>query len=168
MLKIRKAFPKDAGEIVKLIKALAEFEKEPDAVKITEADVIEHGFNKDPGSNYFECLMAEWGERVVGFALYFFTYSTWEGRSGLYLEDLFILPKYRRHSIARGLMVELSKIAVEKECSRLEWQVLDWNVNAIDFYKSIGASHLKEWHTYRLGVGEIEALSMKKMSDKIK
>ena len=158
MLKIRKALPEDAGDIVKLIKCLAEFVQEPDAVKITEADVLKHGFNEDPGLNYFECLMAEWGGEVVGFAFYFFTYSTWEGRPCLYLEDFFILPEYRRHSIARGLMVELSKIAVEKGCERLEWQVLDWNVDAIDFYKSIGGSYLKELQTYRLGKGEIEAL----------
>jgi GNAT superfamily N-acetyltransferase len=162
MLKIRKALPEDAGDIVKLIKALAEFEREPDAVKTTEVDVLKHGFNEDPGLNYFECLMAEWEGKVVGFALYFFTYSTWEGRPGLYLEDIFILPEYRRHSIARGLMVELARVAMEKECVRLEWRVLDWNVDAIDFYKSVGGSYLRDWQIYRMEKGEIEALIFNK------
>lgn len=163
MLNIRKARPEDAGDIVRLIKGLAEFEREPDAVKITERDVIEHGFNEDPALNYFGCLMAEWDGEVVGFALYFFTYSTWEGRPSLYLEDIFILREYRRRSIARGLMVELAKIAVQKGCTRFEWAVLDWNVDAMNFYSSMGGSHQKEWQIFRMERGEIEALASTKL-----
>ncbi len=159
MLNIRSAHPEDAGDIVRLIKGLAEFEREPDAVKITEEDVIEHGFNEDQNLNYFGCLMAEWDGKVVGFALYFFTFSTWEGRPVLYLEDIFILPEYRRRSVARELMVELAKIAVQRGCTRFEWAVLDWNVDAMDFYRSMGGSHKKEWQIFRMEKDEIEALA---------
>jgi GNAT superfamily N-acetyltransferase len=162
MLNIRAARPEDAGEIVKLIKALAEFEREPDAVKITEEDVVKHGFGENPGSNYFGCLMAEWDGKVAGFALYFFTYSTWEGRPVLYLEDIFIHPEYRRRAVARGLMIELAKIAVQKDCTRFEWAVLDWNVDAIDFYRKMGGSHQKEWQIYRMERDDMEALASEK------
>ena len=163
MLNIRSARPEDAGAIVRLIKGLAEFEREPDAVKITEEDVIKYGFSGNPDPNYFGCLMAEWDGKVVGFALYFFTFSTWEGRPALYLEDIFILPEYRRRSIAKGLMVELAKIAVQKGCTRFEWAVLDWNVDAMDFYHAMGGSHQKEWQIFRMEKDEIEALASKKL-----
>ncbi|MBN1574157.1 MAG: GNAT family N-acetyltransferase [Deltaproteobacteria bacterium] len=159
MLNVRAARPEDAGDIVRLIKGLAEFEREPEAVKITEEDVIEHGFNEDPDLNYFCCLMAERDGKVVGFALYFFTFSTWEGKPALYLEDIFILPEYRRRSVAKGLMVELAKIAVQKGCARFEWAVLDWNVDAMDFYHAMEGSHQKEWQIFRMEKDEIEALA---------
>ncbi len=147
MLHIRKATGDDAANIVELIRQLADYEREADAVKITIEDVIAHGFGPTP---FFECLIAEWEGALAGFALYFFNYSTWEGAPGLYLEDLFVSPEYRGRGIGKSLMIRLAGVARDRGCTRFQWQVLDWNKSAIEFYESIGAFHLKEWYTYRM------------------
>lgn len=147
MLTIRDARAEDASVVVGLVKALADYEREPDAVKMTEQDVLTYGFGEH---KVFSCLLAEWDGHTAGFALYFPTFSTWDGKPGLYLEDLFVLPEFRGRGIGKTLMAALARIAVEKGFTRFQWQVLDWNTPSIDFYESMGAVHLKEWYTYRL------------------
>ena len=149
-LNLRNATIEDVDLILFFIKELAIYEKEPDAAVATRESIIRDGFSDKP---YFHVVIAEYENKPAGFAFYFFNYSTWLGKPGLYLEDLFVLPNFRKLGIGKALLVELAKIAVEKECGRFQWQVLDWNKSAIDFYESLGAFHLKEWFTYRI-IGE--------------
>lgn len=146
-LNLRNATIEDVDLILFFIKELAIYEKEPDAAMATRESIIRDGFSDKP---YFHVVIAEYENKPAGFAFYFFNYSTWLGKPGLYLEDLFVLPNFRKLGIGKALLVELAKIAVEKECGRFQWQVLDWNKSAIDFYESLGAFHLKEWFTYRI------------------
>src|SRR5260370_38516514 len=139
---IRPATQADAGQILIFIQALAMFEREPNAVTATEADLLRHGFGDNP---YFACLIAELDGVPAGFALYFFDYSTWLGRPGLYLEDLFVLPEYRGAGIGKVLLQRLAAIALEKGCARMTGEVLDWNRPAIDFYRVMGAEIQNEW-----------------------
>jgi GNAT superfamily N-acetyltransferase len=151
MLAIRAAVPDDAPTILALVRALAEYEREPDAVVATEEDFRRDGFGERP---LFEALIAEWrddsGTEAVGFALYFFAYSTWRGRPSLFLEDLFVRPEQRGKKIGIALMKRLAAIAIERHCRRFVWQVLDWNEPSIRFYESLGAQVLREWLTVRL------------------
>lgn len=147
---IRKAEKKDIETILFLIKQLAIYEKEPDSAIATYDDILRDGFGEKP---YFYVLISEWENKPCGFAFYFYNYSTWLGKPTLYLEDLFVIPEYRKKSIGKALLIELAKIAIEKNCGRFQWQVLDWNQPAIDFYESLGAFCLNEWLTYRI-VGE--------------
>lgn len=156
MLSIRKALPNDAKTIIWLIKQLAEYEREPESAKATTQDILRDGFGETP---FFFCLIAEWNCTVAGFALYFFNYSTWEGCPGLYLEDLFVLPEFRKRGIGKSMMKELAKICVEKNCTRFQWQVLDWNTPSIEFYKSIGAFCMEEWLTFRMETSAIQTLA---------
>jgi GNAT superfamily N-acetyltransferase len=144
---IRFATPADASDIHRLIVALAEYEREPDAVEVDPETLRAQLESERPP---FECLVAERGDRVVGFALFFHNYSTWRGRRGLYLEDLFVEPEHRGAGLGRALLVRLAEIAVERGCGRMEWSVLDWNQPAIDFYRVLGASPLEQWTTFRL------------------
>ena len=144
---LREATAEDVHEILRLIRALAVYEKEPDAVKTTTEDLLRDGFGETP---YFHCLPAEEGGRAKGFALYFFNWSTWEGRPSLYLEDLFVEPQARGTGLGLMLLKELAKIAVQRNCRRFEWSVLDWNQLARDFYHKIGARHMEGWLPYRL------------------
>ena len=146
-MELRKAQASDADNIVELIKELALYEKEPDAVKTTAEDLLRDGFSDNP---YFRCIVAEEDNKLEGFALYFFTWSTWEGRPTLYLEDLFVRESSRNKGIGFQLFQKLSQIAVEKNCARFEWAVLDWNTPARDFYHKMGAFHKKDWLPYRL------------------
>lgn len=146
-LHIRKATKDDASIIVRFIKDLALYEKEPDKAVVTEEDILRDGFGEYP---YFYVLIAEWSSIPVGFAFYFFNYSTWLGKPGIYLEDLFVNPEYRGKKIGKALLKAVAKIAVENNCERMQWQVLDWNQPSIDFYDSLEAFQLKEWYTYRL------------------
>ncbi len=118
----------------------------PTAAVATEADLLRDGF--DPHSApRFHVILAEWNDLPCGIALYFFNYSTWAGRPGLYLEDLFVEPEYRGRGIGKALLAELARIARKENCYAMRWQVLDWNQPAIDFYHSLGGEVLKEWLT---------------------
>lgn len=146
-MKIRKAGRKDVPKIIELVTKLAEFEKlaPPDNAAVRR--YIKHGFGKNP---FFRALLVEDGKKPVAYAFYFFTYSTFLAQPTLYLEDLFVLPEYRKKGVGQQLMRELASIAKKLDCGRMEWCVLDWNANAIRFYDKLGARHLKEWFFYRL------------------
>lgn len=144
---IRPATAQDVPQILALIRALAAYEREPDAVVATEDDLLRDGFGPRP---YFECLMAEHDGAIAGFALYFFNYSTWTGRPGLYLEDIFVYPRFRGLGIGKALMQRVAAVAVERQCPRMQWQVLDWNTPAIEFYSGSGAEFMDEWRTMRV------------------
>lgn len=155
-LTIRPAEPADTGLILEFIRALARYEREPDAVKATEEDLRRYGFG---GRAYFECLLAEWDGEAVGFALYFYDFSTWLGRPGLYLEDIFVDPLFRGRGIGKAVLGRLAQIAVEKGCARMNWEVLDWNSPAIDFYRSIGAELKPDWLNVRLSGEALQRLA---------
>ena len=144
---IRTATPDDVPQILVFIRALAEYEREPDAAVATEADLLRDGFGPNP---FYFCLIADHDSRPAGFALYFFNYSTWLGRPGLYLEDLFVLPDFRGLGIGKALLQRIAAIAVENRCPRLQWEVLDWNTPAIDFYAAMGAEFLDTWRNVRV------------------
>ncbi len=143
---IRLATQDDAASILKLIRDLAAFENLSDQVKASEADLLRDGFGPTPR---FECLIAEHGGNAVGFALFFHSYSTFEGRTGVYLEDLFIVEEARMLGLGRKLIGALAKLAVERNCARLELSVLDWNP-ARDFYHKLGFQHQNDWLPYRI------------------
>lgn len=147
MLVIRAAQPEDVKTIRKLIQGLAEYEHEPQAAEATEDDLLRDGFGAEPK---FRCLIAEWEGAPVGFALYFYNYSTWKGRPGIYLEDLFVWPEYRGKGIGKALLLHLARIAAAENCGRYEWQVLDWNTPAIEFYEALGAKQMKQWLPMRV------------------
>ncbi len=147
MISIRPAAPEDASLVLDFIRRLAEYEREPDAVVATEADLLRDGFGPQP---LFRCLIADWDGKPAGFAFFFFNYSTWLGKPGLYLEDLFVLPEMRGHGIGKALLQKLAQIAVEENCYGMRWQVLEWNEPAIKFYDSLGAKIMDEWETMRL------------------
>ena len=146
-LRLRDATRDDVPAIRQLIRELAEYEKEPDSAVVTEADLLRDGFGERP---LFRVVMAEWNGEVAGFAFYFLNYSTWQGRPGLYLEDLFVKPSHRGRGIGKALLVHLAGIALRENCGRFVWQVLDWNEPAIGFYQSLGARVMKEWLTMRV------------------
>jgi GNAT superfamily N-acetyltransferase len=153
---IRTASSDDIPLILELIRSLAAYEREPDAVKTTEADLLRDGFGEHPR---FECLIAEAGGQAAGFALYFYNYSTWRGRAGIHLEDLFVLPRFRGHGIGKALLARVAARAVERGCVRLQWDVLDWNQTAIDFYRGLGAQFLDEWRIMRVNDEAIHTLA---------
>jgi len=155
-LSIRFAGVEDAVTLHRFIVALAEYEKEPEAVEVTPAVLAAQMRSARPP---FECLLAERDGRAVGLALFFQSYSTWRGRPGLYLEDLFVDESERRAGVGRALLVRLAQVAVERECGRLEWAVLDWNEPAIGFYRSLGAVAQEEWTVHRLADGALRALA---------
>jgi GNAT superfamily N-acetyltransferase len=152
---IRRATAADAAQILEFIRALAAFERAPDAVTATEEGLIRDGFGPNP---FYRCLIADYDGQPAGFAFYFFNYSTWVGRPGIYVEDLFVLPQFRRLGIGRELLRQVAAIAVETGCQRLQWEVLDWNTPAIDFYRAIGAEFLDEWRNVRLSGEALERL----------
>src|SRR5215204_2368937 len=144
---IRPATPADVPMIVHLIRSLAEYEKLAHAVVLTESDLDKHLFGS---TKYAEVLLAEDAGGVVGFALFFHNYSTFRAKPGIYLEDLFVIPEARGKGYGKALLVALAKLAVERDCSRVEWSVLNWNEPSIQFYKSLGAKPMDEWSVYRL------------------
>ena len=152
---IRPAEWTDVATLLHLIRALAEFEKLGHEVRATEADLLRAGFGPTP---YFEALIVEVGGEPVGFALFFHNFSTFEGTSGLFLEDIFIAEKARGRGIGRKLMAKLAAIAVERGCARLDLSVLHWNP-ARSFYERLGMSHLDDWLPYRLTGSGLEALA---------
>ncbi|HOT95811.1 MAG TPA: GNAT family N-acetyltransferase [bacterium] len=155
---IRPATAADATALLELIRGIAEYERLTHAVINTEAAILKNGFGPDP---YFHALLCEapGRERPVGFALYFFTYSTFTGKPSLYLEDLFVRPEERGSGFGKALFLELVRIAREKECGRMEWSVLNWNRPAIDFYLRMGAKPLDDWTVYRLDEAALAALA---------
>jgi GNAT superfamily N-acetyltransferase len=156
VLKIRFAGPDDADTLHRFIVALATYEKEPDAVEVTPAVLAAQMQSPRPP---FECLLAERDGRPLGFALFFQSYSTWRGRPGMYLEDLFVDQAERRAGVGRALLVRLAQLAVERGHGRLEWAVLDWNAPAIGFYRSLGAVAQDEWTVHRLADEALRALA---------
>jgi len=144
---IRIATPADVPQILAFIRALAVYERAPDAVVATEEGLLRDGFGPRP---FWECLIAEHDGRPAGFALYFFNYSTWVGRPGIYLEDLFVMPEMRGLGIGKALLKRVAAVAVENGCERLQWAVLDWNTPAIDFYAAMGGEFLDEWRNVRV------------------
>jgi GNAT superfamily N-acetyltransferase len=155
-LSIRPGTARDVPTILALIRGLADYEKLAKECQASAANIRRHGFGP---RRYFETLICRRGDRPVGFALYFFTYSTFLTRPTLYLEDLFVLPEERGRGAGRALLEALAGIAVRKGCGRMEWAVLDWNAPAIDFYKRLGAGLRKEWILTRLTGNALRALA---------
>jgi GNAT superfamily N-acetyltransferase len=137
----------DVAVILDLIRGLADYERMADQVVATEAGLREALFGAHP---HAEVVLAKDGDRAVGFALFFHNFSTFLGRPGLYLEDLFVLPEWRGRGVGRQLLLHLAAIAVSRNCGRMEWSVLDWNDPAIGFYKRLGATVMDEWRICRL------------------
>lgn len=144
---IRPATPADVSTILTFIRALAAYEREPGAVIASEDDLLRDGFGDHP---YYACLIAEDDGAPAGFAFYFFDYSTWLGRPGLYLKDIFVHPQFRGRGIGKALLQRVAAIAIEKGCPRMKWEVLDWNTPAIDFYAAMGAEFLDTWRNVKL------------------
>ena len=144
---IRPATFADVPAIARLIRGLADYERLAHAVELDEARLRDHLFGPRP---YAEVLLAEDGGAVVGFALFFFNYSTFRSRPGLYLEDLFVVPEARGRGHGKALFTAVARRAVEGDCGRMEWAVLDWNAPAIGFYRALGAAAMDDWTTYRL------------------
>jgi GNAT superfamily N-acetyltransferase len=147
---LREAVPGDAAEILALIQELADYEELREMCVVTVEDVQREVFGANP---VVHVLMAEEDGVVAGFALYFFNFSTFLGRRGIYLEDLFVRPEFRGRGIGKGLLLRLKEIATEAGYGRVEWSVLDWNTPSIEFYKSLGATAMDEWTTFRLTLG---------------
>jgi len=153
---IRPARVEDVPIILQLIRNLATYERAPDEVVATEELLVDVLFGE---RQVAEVLLAFEGESPVGFAVYFYNFSTWLGRPGLYLEDLFVKPDKRGKGYGRALLVELAKIARDRGCGRMEWAVLDWNEPAINFYRALGATPMHEWTVFRLTREEIAKLA---------
>jgi len=153
---IRPATPADIPTILCFIRELALYEREPDAVLATEADLLRDGFGPTPR---FWALIAEHEGEAAGFALYFTSYSTWRGHHGIRLEDLYVTPALRGQGIGKALVARLAQIAVEQGCPRLEWDVLDWNAPAIAVYQRLGAHVLTEWRIMRLSGDALQTLA---------
>lgn len=164
---LRPARPADIPLILEFIRELAEYEKEPHAAVATAAD-IDRALFGDPardgrGAGVAECLIADLQlprqpPHPVGFALFFHNFSTWTGKPGIYLEDLFVRPAARGHGAGKALLTRLAQLAVERGCSRVEWSVLDWNTPAIEFYRALGARPMDGWTTFRLAGDALQAL----------
>ena len=152
---IRSARREDTATILRLIRELAEFENLFDQVQASEEDILRDGFGSTPR---FECLLAEINREAVGFALFFFNYSTFEGRAGLYLEDLYVSPKARGASLGQAIMTRLAGIAVERGCTRFDLSVLHWN-QARAFYDKLGFRHQEDWLPYRLAGAALTKLA---------
>jgi GNAT superfamily N-acetyltransferase len=155
-LSLRPATEADVPLILEFIRGIAEYEKLSHEVKATEADLRDSLFGARPVA---ECILAFWKGTPAGFAVYFHNFSTFMGRRGLYLEDLFVNPEFRGLGIGKGLLLLLAKIARDRGCSRFEWAVLDWNTPAIEFYLSLGAESMDQWTIFRLTEESIRKLS---------
>ena len=155
-VRIRSATPADVPLILGLIRELAEYEKLLHQVTATEADIHASLFSPKPAA---ECLIAEQDGRPAGFALFFHNFSTFLGKPGLYLEDLYVKPELRGKGIGRRLLSHLARLTLERNCGRFEWAVLDWNEPAIRFYKNLGAQMLDDWRINRLTGAALEKLA---------
>jgi GNAT superfamily N-acetyltransferase len=162
---LRPATPADVPQVLTFIRDLATYEREPDAVQATEADLLRDGFGP---AKRFDCLIAEIAEAntttPAGFALYFHNYSTWRGHAGIYLEDLYVSPEHRGKGIGKALLTRVAAIAVAEGCPRYEWAVLDWNQPSIDFYRSLGAVMKSEWKGMQVSGEALQALAAQSRS----
>ncbi len=153
---IRAAAAADVPLVLRFVRALAEYENEADKVAVDDASMREALFGARPAA---ECVIAELDGKAVGFALFFHNFSTWVGRSGIYLEDLYVDPEARGAGVGKALLRHVAGLAVDRRCERFEWAVLDWNAPAIGFYKSLGAVPLDEWTVYRLTGDALEKVA---------
>lgn len=154
MLRIVQATSADVPLLIEFIHALAEYEKAgPGEVQVTVESLREAMFGERPAA---EAIIAYHGGEPAGFAVYFHNFSTWTGKRGMYLEDLFVKPAYRGLGVGKGLLEAVGRIAVERGCARYQWMVLDWNQPAIDFYRKLGARPLAEWTMYRVSGEALE------------
>ena len=155
-LNIRRARPGEAGLVLAFVRELAEYEKLLHELEATEADIAEALFSESP---LLFCDIAEWNGEPVGFAVWFLNFSTFSGRHGIYLEDLFVRPSHRGKGIGKALLVHLAKECVTNGWSRLQWSVLDWNTPSIEFYKSLGAVMMDDWTLCRVTGPELTRLA---------
>ncbi len=160
----REAEPNDIPIILQFIRDLAEYEKLSHEVKATEQDIMQGLFCENPKAF---CILAEQDRKAVGFALCFYNYSTFQGKPGIYLEDLFVNPDYRGLGIGKGFFKYLAQKAVTEDCGRIQWWVLNWNEPSINFYKSLGAVAQDEWTVYRLEGQSIENLAGERNDEKL-
>ena len=156
MLRLRPAVRADVPLILSLIRELATYERDPAAVVATETALERDGFGERP---LFQVTIAEWDGEAVGFAFWFFAYSTWRGQPTLYLEDLFVRPEARGRGIGKETMRFLARTALDTGCGRFVWQVLDWNEPSIQFYESLGGEIVREWLTCRIDGQALRALA---------
>jgi len=156
---IRPATERDVPLVLDLIKGLADYEKLAHEVTATEAGLRRSLFGPSPGA---EVVIAEVAGEPVGFALFFHNFSTFVGKRGLYLEDLFVKPAWRGHGVGRQLLVYLARLAVERDCGRFEWAVLDWNEQAIRFYRGLGAQPMHDWTVFRVAGDALQQLAAEK------
>ena len=161
-LSIRRATPRDAALVLKMIRGLAEYERLAHQMEATVGQIRRHGFGR---RRYFEALICRRGRTAIGFALYFFTFSTFVGRPTLYLEDLFVIPEERGRGAGKALLSALARIAVRRGCGRLEWAVLDWNEKAFRFYRRLGAKPAKQWVLTRLSGKPLRRLAARKRTE---
>ena len=155
-VKIRSAVPADLPTILQFIHDLAEYEKAPDEVELSLDDLKDSLFGVNP---QVFCLISEVDNQTSGFAVWHLNYSTWLGKHGIYLEDLYVDPKFRGLGHGKALLRKLAQICIEKGYKRLQWWVLDWNESAIDFYKSIGAEPMDEWTVFRVSGSSLRKLA---------
>ena len=159
-LNLRPATPADVPQILAFVRDLAAYEREPDAVYATEADLLRDGFGE---TKRFDCVIAELtaanATTPVGFALYFHNYSTWRGHAGIHVEDLYVSVEHRGKGIGKALLTKVAAIAVAEGCTRLQWDVLEWNTPAIGFYEQMGAKMLMDWRTMRVTGEDLPALA---------
>lgn len=155
-IQISSASLEDVPLILDLIRGLAEYEREPESATATAEQIERALFGERPAA---ECVIARLDDRPAGFALWFQTFSTWTGEPGLWLEDLFVLPEYRRQGVGKALLRHLAAVCRDRGYKRFEWSVLDWNQPAIDFYRSLGAVAMDQWTTHRLSGRALDHLA---------
>lgn len=156
MLNLRKATVQDTPLILSFIRELAEYEREPNAVHCSEEDIHRDGFG--PNAK-FRVTIAEWNSNPAGMALFFYNYSTWQGRPGIYLEDLFVRPEFRKKGIGKALIIHLARTALAENCYGLRWEVLNWNKPAIEFYLRLGAGFRENWKVIQISGDDLKQLA---------
>jgi len=155
-LKLRKATRKDIPLILSFIRELAEYEKAPNAVSCTEKDLRRDGFGSNPK---FRVVIAEWNGEPAGMAFFFHNYSTWQGRPGIFIEDLFVRTQFRGKGVGRALMAKLAKTAIAEQCHGIRWEVLEWNNPAIDVYQHLGSKFREGWRIMQISGEELRELA---------